>query len=194
MKSVQITLFCAAFVALTFFTGCAQPPTDEMNTAIETVTRAENEIDAVTYGANSLARAREALTRMQAAADNKNYDSARNAAEEATAAAQRAIEEGRAAAARARDEARSLVSGLEPLITDTEQRLNAAKAARLPLDFNSLDHQFDFAKEDAEFAREALSSGRPNDAIEFSRSTRSGLQRINDALSGTVTATIRSKK
>jgi hypothetical protein len=193
MKSLQITIICAAFVALTFFTGCAKPPTEVMNNAVEAVTRAENDINAVTYGANSLARARDALGRMRAAADFKNYDAAQNAAEEAIEAAFRAIDEGRTGANRAKDEANNLLSELRPLIEETEKGIKSAKSARLPLDFKSIDHEFEVANENAESARTSLSAGRYKDSVDWSRTARSGLLRINESLAVTATSTSRKK-
>jgi hypothetical protein len=193
MKNVQITLICAALIALMFFAGCAKPPTDEMNNATETVTRAENDIDAVTYGANSLSRARDALARMNAAADSKRYDAAKAAAEEATAAALRAIDEGKTGSARAKDEANNLVSELKPLIAETEQGIGAAKSARLPLDFKSIDRDFESANQNAESARSAFSAGKYQESADWSRTARSGLMGINQNLSVTVTETVRHK-
>jgi hypothetical protein len=193
MKNVQITLISTVFIALMFFAGCAKPPTDEMNNATETVTRAENDIDAVTYGANSLSRARDALARMQTAADSKRYDAAKAAAEEATAAALRAIDEGKTGSARARDEANTLISELRPLIAETEQGIKAAKSARLPLDFKSIDHDFESANENAEWARSALSANKYQESADWSKTARAALLGINQKLSVTVTETVRNK-
>jgi outer membrane murein-binding lipoprotein Lpp len=193
MKSVQITLIFAVLVAAIVFSGCAKPPTEEMNNAAEQVTRAENDIDAVTYGANSLARAKAALARMQEEAASKRYDSAEAAAEEATAAALRASAEGRAGVTRARDEAAALIAEVRPLITETEQGINAAKAAGLPVDFNTVDRDFDTACGDAGQAQTSLTAGRYQESAEKSRVARSRLLGINRALSVTVTETVRKK-
>jgi hypothetical protein len=193
MKSVQITLIFAVLTVLIFFTGCAKPPTEEMNNAVEMVTRAENDVDAVTYGANSLARAKDALVRMRAEAASKRYDAAKAAAEEATAAALRSIDEGRTGATRAKDEATALVSELRPLIIETGQGINAAKAAGLPVDFASVDREYDAACGNAERAQTSLSAGRYQESAEQSRAARSGLLEINRNLSVTVTDTSRKK-
>jgi outer membrane murein-binding lipoprotein Lpp len=193
MKSVQITLIFAVLAAAIVFSGCAKPPTEEMNNAVEMVTRAENDIDAVTYGANSLARAKEALGRMQAEADSKRYDAAKTSAEEATAAALRAIDEGRTGATRARDEAAALLAELKPLITETEQGINAAKAAGLPVDFDSVNRDFDAACEDAGDAQTSLTAGRYQESVDSSRAARSGLLGINQALTVKVAETVRKK-
>jgi hypothetical protein len=193
MKPLQTTLILAVFAVLIFFTGCAKPPTEEMDNAVEMVTRAENDIDAVTYGANSLARAKEALTRMQAEAASKHYDAAKASAGDAVAAALRAIDEGRTGAARTKDEAASLLSELKPLITETEQGINAAKAAGLPLDFNSVDRDFGTARSNADQAETSLSAGRYQESVDQSREARSGLLAINRNLSVSVADTSRKK-
>jgi len=197
MKKVQIAIIfktlAAALAAAVFFAGCAKPPTEEMNNAVEMVTRAENDIDAVTYGGGSLARARDALARMRAEASSKRYESAKSSAAEASAAALRAIDEGRAGVSRARDEAASLVLELKPLITETEQGINAARAAGLPLDFGSVDRDFENACTEAENAQTSLDAGRFRESVDQSRAARSGLVAINQGLSGTATAVSRKK-
>jgi flagellar biosynthesis/type III secretory pathway protein FliH len=185
------------FVCLALFLvlaiGCAHPPTTEMEAAVEAVTRAENDFDAVTYASNSIARAREALSRMQTEASSKRYDTAKSYAAEAIAAAERAINEGKAAAVRARDEATAIVAQLRPLLAETEQGLNAARTAGLPLDFDSLDIEFDNALHNTNEARSALSGNRYQEAIDRGRNARAGLNDINQQLSNVVIATTRKK-
>ena len=193
MKLKQITLVCAVLVLVMFTLGCAKPPTEEMNKATEAVTLAENDIDAVTYAGNSITRAREALTRMQTEAASKRYDAAKSSAAEAISAAERAITEGRNAAARARQEASTLVSELKPLIEETQQGVNAAKAAELPLDFDTIDRDFDSACLKAEQAQAALSGGRYQDALEQGRTARAELTGINQQISSMAIASSRKK-
>jgi hypothetical protein len=193
MKPIKYTLFFVAFAIAVLTVGCAKPPTEEMNNAIEAVTRAENDQNAVTYASNSIARARDALARMQAEADSKRYDEAASYATEATAAAERAIDEGRAGAARARDEATSLVSQLRPLVAETEQGINAARTAGMPLDFDSINRDFDAARLNVNGAQDALSTGRYQEAIDQGRNARSRLSDINQQLSNVVVATTRMK-
>jgi len=191
MKPVRALLFCIV-ISVVFF-ACAKPPTEEMNSAYEMVTRAENDLDAVTYGGNSLARARDALARMQAEADSKRYDSAKSYAAEALSAAVRSIDEGRAGANRARDEAASLISELQPLVTETEQGINAAKAAGLPLDFKSINEEFICACQNINDAKTSLSEGRYKESLENGKAARSGLGDINRRLSSVATAVSRKK-
>lgn len=183
MKLIQTTFICAVIVFVMLVPGCAKPPTEEMNKAVEAVTWAENDIDAVTYAGNSIARAKDALAKMHAEAASKRYEAAKTHAADAVAAAERAISEGRAAAARARQEASALISGLEPFIEETRQGMDAAQASGLPLDFDAIDRDFDNACLKAEQARIAFFGSHFQDAIEHGRTARAGLAGINQQLS-----------
>jgi hypothetical protein len=191
MKRIPIILLSAALVIIAI--GCARPPTAEMNDATEAVTRAENDPNAVTYAVNSIIRAKDALARMNSEAASKNFDAAKSHAAEAIAAAERAINEGRTGAARDRDEASSIVSQLRPLVAETEQGINAAHAARLPLDFETIDRDFDNAKHNANEAQAAFSGSRYQEALTRGRNARAGLNDINQQLSNATLSTSRKK-
>ncbi|MDR0290380.1 MAG: DUF4398 domain-containing protein [Treponema sp.] len=195
MKLVRNSLYCTciALVLMMSFSGCAKPPTEEMNAAEEAVTRAENDTNAVTYAFNSIARARDSLMQMRDATENKRYDAAKSYAAEATAAAERAISEGRSGAARAREDAAAVVAQLPPLIEETEQGLNAARAAGLPLDFGTLDSDFDTALETANQAQTDLYANRYQEAINQGRIARDELHDINQELSTAAMAVSRKK-
>jgi hypothetical protein len=192
MKRTFHTL-CVALVLAMLAVGCAKPPTEEMNNATEAVTRAENDSNAVTYAGGSVARARDALTRMSAEASAKRYDSARSYAAEAIAAADRAINDGRAGAERARNEAATYIADLKPLLAETEQGINAARKARLPLDFKSIDEDFNEARSNTAQAEAAYAGNRYSVAIDRARSARVGLNGINQRLSTSTLAVTRRK-
>jgi flagellar biosynthesis/type III secretory pathway protein FliH len=192
MKPTFYTL-CIALILAMFTIGCATPPTDEMNRATEAVTRAENDNNAVTYAGGSIARAKDALARMNAEADAKNYDSARSYAAEAITAAERAINDGRAEADRARNEAGTFITNLKPLLEETEQGINAARKARLPLDFKSIDNDFDEARSNTAQAEAAYAASRYRDAIARGQAARWGLNDINQQLSTATLAVTRRK-
>jgi flagellar biosynthesis/type III secretory pathway protein FliH len=174
-------------------TGCSKPPTEEMNNAVEAVTRAENDIDAVTYAGGSISRAKDSLERMRTEADSKRYDAAKAYAIEAIAAADRAISEGKAGAERARSEAVALVSQLRPMIADTEQGLKAAESAKLALDFDDLEREFDNAVYNTNEAQASINGGRYNNALERGRNARIGLNNINQQLSNATMSLSRKK-
>jgi hypothetical protein len=192
MKRIH-TIFCVALVLAMLGMGCAKPPTEEMNNAAEAVTRAENDKDAVTYAFNSITRAKDALEHMKTEADSKRYDAAKSYAAEAIAAAERAITDGRAGAERARSEASSLVAQLRPLIAETEQGITAARAAGLPLDFESVDTDFNTARRNADQAQTALSATRYEESMERGRAARLGLNSINQQLAIATLAVSRKK-
>ncbi|MDR1858786.1 MAG: DUF4398 domain-containing protein [Treponema sp.] len=193
MKQKLTVLIIAGLVLGMLAVGCAKPPTEEMNNAIEAVTRAENDNDAVTYAENSIARARDALTRMHNEAASKRYDAAKSYATEAIAAAERAISEGRTNAARARDEASALVSGLMPLVEETGGRLDNAIAARLRIDSAALLRDFSTARNNAGQAQEALNGRYYQSAISLGQTARSDLSEINRKLSEAVETSIQRK-
>jgi hypothetical protein len=130
---------------------------------------------------------------MNAEAAAKRYDSARSYAAEAIAAADRAINDGRAGAERAKNEAANFIAGLKPLLAETEQGINAARAAKLPLDFNSIDNDFDTARTNTAQAETAYAGSRYGEAIDRGRAARVILNSINEQLS-TVTLGITRKK
>jgi hypothetical protein len=192
MKRTFHTL-CIALVLAMLAMGCAKPPTVEMTNATEAVTRAENDSNAVTYAGGSVARAKDALTRMNAEASAKRYDSARAYAAEAIAAAERAISDGRSGAERARNEAANFIADLKPLLAETEQGINAARKARLPLDFKSIDEDFNEARSNTAQAEAAYAGSRYSVAIDRARSARVGLNGINQRLSTSTLAVTRRK-
>ncbi|MDR0473351.1 MAG: DUF4398 domain-containing protein [Treponema sp.] len=173
--------------------ACAKPPRVEMDNAIDAVTRAENDADAVLYGGNSLIRARDALKRMQAEANSKRYDAAKTCAAEAVVAADKAVADGRAGAIRAREEATSLVAGLRPAIAETDQGIKAAKTLGLDLDFTALGRDFDAVRLNADQAETALAGNNYQDALDKGSNARAGLSDINQRLSDATLPVSRKK-
>ena len=182
-----------ALVLALSVTGCARPPIDEMNEALEAVTRAENDNDAVLYAPATLARARDALRMMRQEADSRRFDAARAYAAEAVAAAERAIAEGRVGAERARAEAHALLTDLPPLIAETEQGMHVARGAGLDLDHDALDSALNGARENANRAVDSYASGLYGDAIAQGRSARNGLVDINQRIAGAAVAVPQGK-
>jgi hypothetical protein len=180
-------------LVLGFIFGCATPPTEEMNSAIEAVTRAENDANAVLYGSGSLAQARDALRRMQDEANSKRYNAAKTLAGEAIAAADRAISDGQTGAARAREEAASLLAGLRPMIVETGQSINSAQSKGLALDYAGLNQEFDAARLNTDQAENALAGRQYQDALEKGRNARAGLSDINNKLTNAAISVSRKK-
>ncbi|MCL2191004.1 MAG: DUF4398 domain-containing protein [Treponema sp.] len=191
MKTICFVGLALALALLA--TGCAGPPTEEMNNAVEAVARAENDNDAVLHAPAALARAREALRMMRREADSRRFDAARAYAAEAIAAAERAVAEGRAGAEQARREAHALISDLPPLIAEAERGMGAARAAGLDLDYDALDDALNGARERANLAVDAYASGLYGDAIAQGRYARNGLADINQRIAGAAVAVPQGK-
>lgn len=192
-KLTGINFVCAALFFALVLAGCAKPPTEEMNRAVEAVSRAENDADAALYAGNTLARARDSIKRMQSEANSKRYDAAKTYAAEAIAAADKAIADGRAAAARAKDEASALVAELRPAIAEAARGIDAAQSAKLPLDYNAISKELDSARFSADVAQNALAANNYQDALSNGRTARAGISDINQKLSAAALAVSRKK-
>jgi len=193
MKIIRNSLICVLLVFLALMTGCTQPPTEEMNEAEEAVARAENDPNAVNYAGNLIERAKDSLAMMYEEADAKRYDSAINYANDAIDLAERAINEGSGQAWLSKNEATSVMGNVGSQIIETEQRIDKAKAAKLPLDYETIDRDFNAAQRTFDQARSALNSGRYQEAIFLSNNVRNSLSGINQKLGTTVMEVVRKK-
>jgi len=193
MKFIQNSLICVLLISLALMTGCAKPPTEEMNKAEDAVARAENDPDAVNYAGNLVSRAKDSLSLMHQEADAKRYDSAITHANSAVSLAERAISEGRAEAQRARDQASTLLSALKPEILETEHRIDKAKADKLPVDFEAIDNDFNTAQMSYDQAQSAMSSNRYKTAIALCYNVRVSLNDIDQKLGVTAMEVSRKK-
>ncbi|MDR0601450.1 MAG: DUF4398 domain-containing protein [Treponema sp.] len=165
-----------------------------MDAASSAVTRAENDADAVAYASGTLARARDALNRMQTEAEARRYDAAKTFAAEAVSAAEKAIADGKTGAARTREDAEGLVMGLRGSIPETESSIRAAKrAGNLQVDFNAVDRDFETARRTADQAEVSLAGNNYADAVEKGRTARGMLGDIDGRLSSAATAASRKK-
>jgi len=193
MKLIQKSLICVLLVSLALMTGCTKPPTEDMNKAEEAVARAENDPDAVNYAGNLVTRAKDALAMMREEADAKRYDAAINHANDAIALAERAVNEGRVEAMRTRDQAISALSGLRPQLLETERRIENAKSAKLPLDYDTIDRELNTVQRGYDQAQSAISGNRYQEALFLSNNVRAGLNSINQKL-GTKAMEVSRKK
>jgi vacuolar-type H+-ATPase subunit D/Vma8 len=185
MKVKLIYIFCVITV---LFLGCAKPPVEEMDRAREAVFKAENDANAVQYAAGTLARARDAIKRMEMEADSKNYEAAKNHAAEAVAAAEKAIADGRSGAQRTAGETDTLISGLRLEIDETTKNVAGARYSQLPLDYNALDRAIVDAHNTADQAEVDQVMGRNQEALDKARKVRSDLNDINQKVANAATA------
>jgi hypothetical protein len=194
MKNLLVVLAISFAVAVVLFAvGCAKPPTGEMDKAVDAVTRAENDADAVTYAGNTLLRAQDALTRMREEAGSKRYDSARSLAAEAVAAAEKAVSDGKSAAARAREDAAALLSGLKTTAAETESALNNARQQNMNLDGDALAGDLLSAKDTIDDAQRSFASGSYPDASSKGRTARSEMESIKAQIAEAAQAVSRKK-
>jgi hypothetical protein len=181
-------------LALTvFMSGCAKPPTAEMDAAAEALTRAENDSDAVAYGSPSIIRARDALANMRSEVAAKKYDSAKTYAQEVISAADKAIADGKTGAQRARDEATNLLNGVRTTLGETQKNIETARSRNVRVDFNAINGDFTNARGQVDQAQTALSGADFRGSIEKSQSARAILGSIDNRLTQTSIATSRKK-
>ena len=184
---VKFYYICLAILTVFLAFSCARPPVAEMDSAREAVLRAENDENAVLFGGTSLARARDALRRMQVEADSKRFDAAKTHAQEAIASAERAIAEGRMGASRAESESEAIISGLAPAIEEAARNINGARYSNLDLDYNQLNSDLNDARNSADSAIADHADGRYNEAIENGRRARATVGNINERITGAAT-------
>jgi hypothetical protein len=187
-------LLCTVLAAALLWSACAQPPTEEMENARTAVTRAENDADALTYASSALARARAALDSMQAEAEAKRYDAAKNYAAEAISAADKALADGKTGSARAREEAAALVSSVKGTLAETQQSIDSAKTVQnIDLDFNGIDQDFETARRTTDQAELSLAGNNYADALNKCRDARGLLGDISAKIAGAATTVSRKK-
>jgi len=184
MKLKLFYIFC---IALVLAIGCAKPPVEEMDRARDAVFKAENDANAVQYASDTLAKARDAIKRMEMEADSKNYDAAKNSAAEAIAAAEKAINDGKNNAQRAGDEAKSLISGLRTEIEETTKNVAAARYSQLILDYDNIDKAIVNAHNMTDQAEVDQAMSRYKDAVDKAKTVRSNLNDINQKVANAAT-------
>jgi hypothetical protein len=184
-----IMLILAALIS-----GCAKPPTVEMENAEAALARAENDPDAVAYGNVSIIRARDALVNMRAEAAAKRYDAAKTYAQDAISAAERAIADGKTGAQRARDEASVSLNGARTSLGETQRNIDAAKEVTgIQLDFRGIDGDYASAETQTNQAQNALNAADYKGSLEKSQAARALLGDINARISQASIATSRKK-
>ena len=192
--SIAAALVTGALIFALAFASCAKPPVEEMNNAVAAVARAESDPDVVAYAANTLSRAREALSNMQTESDAKRYDSAKKFAQDAESLAEKAIADAKNAVGRQKDDAANAITAMNSAISATEETLQSAHdSGGRGLDLQRLDGDFAAAQQTAGQAELANNEGRYRDAIERSQNARSALSAITAEISQGTLATNRKK-
>jgi hypothetical protein len=119
--------------------ACAKPPQAEIDAAKAAVAKAAAASDVVTYAPEALARAQDALSRMQTELTAKHYDKVKTLALEASAAAAKALTDAVAAKEKVKADATALIAAMKKAFPEAEKTVNAAKRIpRTGLDFAAL--------------------------------------------------------
>jgi hypothetical protein len=191
---VKLRGFLVLALAVLVLAACAKPPTAEMEAATAAVARAEANADTVQYAAPSLARAKDALARMQAAVAAKQYDSAKALAQETIQAAEKAIADGASAKARARDEASALLLTVRNALTETNASLAAAARVRgINLDVAGTDREIQAAARVVDAMGSDVSAGNYSAALTKGQDARATLGTLQQRISNAVQAVSRKK-
>ncbi|MCX7029893.1 MAG: DUF4398 domain-containing protein [Spirochaetes bacterium] len=128
----------AALLILGLF-ACAKPPQAEIDAAKAAVAKAAANSDVVMYASEALARAQDALSRMQTELTAKKYDKVKTLALEASAAAEKAITEALANKEKVKADAAALIAAMKKALPEAEKTITAAKRIpRTGLDFAAL--------------------------------------------------------
>ena len=147
----------AALLVVGLF-ACAKPPQAEIDAAKAAVARAAANSDIVTYAPAALARAQDALSRMQTELTAKKYDKVKTLALEASAAAEKAGTEAIANKEKVKADAVALIAAMKKALPEAQKTVAAAK--RIPktgLNFTVLaktlsDAKATLATADADYA------------------------------------------
>jgi hypothetical protein len=174
-------------------TACAKPPTEEMEAARTAVARAENDPDVAVYAVSALARAREALSSMEAEAQAKRYETARNYAAEAVTNAERAISDARTAMTRAKEDSANALNALRNAVSETDTAIAQGKRSRLTLNWTQIDRDFQGAQTIAGEAEAAAAANRYRNVVERANAARTALSAITAQISGASLAVTRKK-
>lgn len=136
----------AALLVIGLF-ACAKPPQAEIDAAKAAVATAAASSDVVTYAPETLARAQDALSRMETELAAKKYDKVKTLALEASAAAAKALTDAAANKEKVKADAAALIAAMKKALPEAEKTVNAAK--RIPktgLDFAALARSLAAAK------------------------------------------------
>lgn len=192
----RIHTFGAGILILVLFgfAACAKSPTAEIDAANAALARAEADADAREYAPESISRAQDLVSRMQAENDAKRYDTAKSLAQQAVAAADTAIKDGAEAKVRARSDADSAITSAKADMTEAKKSLNGAKSLpAISLNVPSVERDLNVAEQtisgaESDFAEEAYLT-----AIGKAQDARSDTAEIMQRISAAVQAATRRK-
>lgn len=182
-----ITPALIALVAVTTILSCARAPEEQMTQASQAVERAASNPDVAEYAPQSLDRARQLLSEMETAAENREYDRAASLAEQAQEAAEQAVNDAETVKSRARDRAENAVASSESALAEAREAVSDARNAQgVRFDFQAAANELERISgviEDAEADIAAEAFAEAQSAAENARSSLSDLmRRVSDAV------------
>lgn len=184
MKQARVLAVLAAFILAL---SCAQPPKADVDAARAAVAAAQQDTDVVTYSAETLQQAKDALSRMEQLLNDRKYPEAKAAANQATSLANSAKEEVAGAKLKAKNDATDLIADAKKQLAALLPTISAAKRAKpAGLDLATLDKDLAAARAKLADADAALSAGRFSDARDGATAAKAAFsdleKRIADAV------------
>jgi hypothetical protein len=165
MRFLKVLVPLLALVALA---ACSKPPEAEVSAAQAALDTAVANPDVTAYASGELQAARDRLAQLQAELDaqaakgalSRKYDTAKNMALEAQAAAEGLAVQAAAAKEQTKAEAMTLLNDLRITVPEAEQGLAQARRVRgVSLDFKSLTASLAQAKTEVAAAENAYNIG-----------------------------------
>lgn len=181
-----------AMIALVF--SCAQPPKAEVDAARAAVAAAQQDPDIVTYSAETLQQAKDALARMEQFLNDRKYPEAKAAATQAASLAASAKQEVAGAKLKAKNDATDLIAGAKQQLAALLPTISAAKRAKpAGLDLATLDKDLAAARAKLADADSALAAGRYADARDGAGAAQAAFSDLEKRVADAVQA-VRKKK
>jgi F0F1-type ATP synthase membrane subunit b/b' len=147
-NTLHISLFLIVIICLALISGCAKPPTDEVETATRTIAEAKLK-EADLYVEDVYKKAQDALQRAHDLIADKEYNEAKAAALEATRLAKQALSMVETNKAKMREDTEQMLETIKPSID--EVKVLAAKAFKKKVPINREDIQGFIGKWEIDF-------------------------------------------
>lgn len=194
MNKPRILVLVVVAFTLAGIMSCAKPPLAEMDAANAAFTKADADADAKAYAPESLAKARDLVSRMKTESDAKRYDSAKSLAKEATEASEKAIRDGAAAKLKAKDDVASAVQAAKAALTEARKAFVAAKAVRrIKLDLKAVEQDLQDAAKGISAAEGDASKADYRAALTKAQAARTKVADVQQRISEAVRAATAKK-
>jgi hypothetical protein len=194
MNKRGILMLAVAALSVLAIVSCAKPPLAEMDAATAAFAKAEADADTRAYAPDSLAKARDTISRMKSEADAKRYDAAKGLAKEATEASEKAIKDGASAKLKAKDDAAAAIQAAKTALADARNAFTGAKAVRrIKLDSKAVDLVLQDAAKDITAAEGDASKADYRAALTKAQGARTKLADILQKISEAVRAATAKK-